>query len=780
MSTNDTSWLSIGIYLNAIASIESHFAKSEECHWQKSFAANSTLFQKIRQCFPQEVTTANNIVELLKGLNQSTQFLSHVNHARKLATGAPKYAVETANRLTFATSIFTEVYAQAKTDTDQTETAHIQFDVKTFLNNLSTINKNINSTTNKNINSTINKNNNSNPITLWLDDIDSLFQFFASSLHASVWPSEDLHFDPSLALSDNIKATCAILNALWDSTAESSESTHKVLLIQGELFGISQFIANWGGASTRYAAKILRGRSLYVSLLAECGALQLLNALNLPPSSLLMSAAGKFIVVATNNEANIQKIHETQGKLTAWSLTHTQGRINLELSFVAADQADFITAGDEGQNRILQQLLLASNCKKYQRLNLLDESTPICFSDYLERFSGVCQIDGTSLAVDTQNEVAMGRLALDQRWLGERILKNEYMYFSEAHETNSSKDNISLFGIYVDFKNYRDASNNASRIYKLPNHTNNRFKFDGAFRRFNNYVPRWPEKLDLTKYPEQVDTTEIKTGELKTFEHLACEDRILIKDEKSQTEHWVGTRQLATLKIDLDNLGNLTIEGLGTSSMTKYLSLSRTLDYFFTAITPTLCANKFKNMYTIFSGGDDMLLVGPWLETQKFACELQQEFNTYVGNNPKVTLSAGIYQHDDGLPIQHIFNGAAEALQKSKSHPYKNRITCLDKTLKWDTFVDLITTEVAYLENQNFSTGFIYELCDICANLAEKNQGNRIADMWQARLSHSIYTKFKIGLVNYQKIYNEIEYSIERKYQHNYILALNTFISKYR
>ena len=77
----------------------------------------------------------------------------------------------------------------------------------------------------------------------------------------------------------------------------------KLLLIQGDFFGIQEFIFATGGETQRRAAKLLRGRSFYVSLLTECAALAILDRLALPPTSQVINAAGKFLIVAPNTDA---------------------------------------------------------------------------------------------------------------------------------------------------------------------------------------------------------------------------------------------------------------------------------------------------------------------------------------------------------------------------------------------------------------------------------------------------------------------------------------------
>ena len=85
--------------------------------------------------------------------------------------------------------------------------------------------------------------------------------------------------------------------ALADNLASKEEP---LLLVQGDFFGIQDFIFSGGRESNKGAAKILRGRSFQVSLFTELAALKVLNACGLPATSQVMNAAGKFLIVAPN------------------------------------------------------------------------------------------------------------------------------------------------------------------------------------------------------------------------------------------------------------------------------------------------------------------------------------------------------------------------------------------------------------------------------------------------------------------------------------------------
>ncbi len=177
---------------------------------------------------------------------------------------------------------------------------------------------------------------------LWLDHFDSLWMIFTHAIPASTFRTE-----PDVSLYDHSKAVTALATALWryhherqdaPATARAAMQARadwddrKFLMVQGDLFGIQDFIFTAGGQSEKHAARLLRGRSFYVSLLAECAALKILDRLALPPTSQVTNAGGKFLIVAPNTDQTRGILQELRRELDAWFLRHTCGQAGIGLA----------------------------------------------------------------------------------------------------------------------------------------------------------------------------------------------------------------------------------------------------------------------------------------------------------------------------------------------------------------------------------------------------------------------------------------------------------------
>lgn len=111
---------------------------------------------------------------------------------------------------------------------------------------------------------------------------------------------------------------------------------------------------------------------------------------------------------------------------------------------------------------------------------------------------------------------------------------------------------------------------------------------------------------------------------------------------------------LGYLKADVDNLGAVFAFGLQeTNSISRISTLSRMLDIFFSGYMQKLIEDNYPELYTVYSGGDDVLVIGPWDSITNFAKELNEEFKRFTCNNENLTLSAGIafVKHKRGMHL---------------------------------------------------------------------------------------------------------------------------------
>ncbi|MCD4734626.1 MAG: hypothetical protein K8R53_01160, partial [Bacteroidales bacterium] len=134
-----------------------------------------------------------------------------------------------------------------------------------------------------------------------------------------------------------------------------------------------------------------------------------------------------------------------------------------------------------------------------------------------------------------------------------------------------------------------------------------------------------------------------------------------------------GRKVIGVLKADVDNLGQIFNTCLKSEtlekkvSISKFATLSRMLELFFAGRIQSLLEEKYQYVYTVYSGGDDLLLIGPWDNIIEFTNELYNEFKGYVCNNNDVHFSAGIILSKPHAPVVSSTLFAEEALEYSKN-----------------------------------------------------------------------------------------------------------------
>jgi CRISPR-associated protein Csm1 len=185
----------------------------------------------------------------------------------------------------------------------------------------------------------------------------------------------------------------------------------------------------------------------------------------------------------------------------------------------------------------------------------------------------------------------------------------------------------------------------------------------------------------------------VVVGELKTFEHLAQDALELDRDGLP-----LGKPFLAVLKADVDRLGFLFGFGLrdlndpkkDRATLSRYASLSRMLDLFFTGYLQERLRRNYPQTYTVYAGGDDLLLIGPWRQMIVLATDLREQFRRYVGGNSNITLSAGLALCKANQPLNRTVWEAEERLEQAKDAG-RDRVGLLDEQpVSWDGWPALL------------------------------------------------------------------------------------------
>ncbi|CAK0771614.1 CRISPR-associated protein Csm1 [Gammaproteobacteria bacterium] len=613
---------------------------------------------------------------------------------------------------------------------------------------------------------------------LWLDHFDSLYLTFTHTIPsatATKKPSGGFMEIPSdVSLYDHSKATTALAVALWQyhndrGSVETSFSEQRwkdwdqhaeeeILLIQGDFFGIQDFIFSGGGESTKKAAKLLRGRSFSVALLTELAAVRVLEVFQLPATAQIINAAGKFLIVAANLQDAEKRVECVRRELDQWFLKHTFGQGGIGLAITKAKRVDFKKGAFQ---KLMKRLFNDLDRRKRRRFDLCESNAPLPIFKIAYQ-EGACVVCGKAPAViekeDEKANMKICRLCGDQIDIGKKLVKEERLLVTR-NKVNNDTLALDCFGYRVTFTATEETSGKFGLLVKngdllrawdfsLPSKDGEAPLWNGYARRaINGYVPRGED-----------DT-------IKDFGDLAKSS--IVKDDKDP-QH--GVAALGILKGDVDNLGQVFMNGMKEPTFARMAALSRQVNAFFSVWLPWRCAKDFPETYTVFAGGDDFFLIGPWREQISLADEMRKEFLRYVGGNSDLHFSAGLAVTKPGIPILSLTDLAEEALDKAKAHgdgKEKNAITCWNRTVRWNTFGEMLAAEeeladvVALLKQEydvDMSTGYFYGLLYLCEQ-AESAKKKPEDNIWRSRFTYRswrfVMDKLHVDNEKREKIYRQ-------------------------
>jgi len=610
---------------------------------------------------------------------------------------------------------------------------------------------------------------------LWLDHFTCIWERFTAAIPAATVGK----VIPDVSLYDHSRATAALATALYcyhnstdslNEAAVKASAAQKFLLITGDFYGIQNFIFSSGGSTNRAAAKLLRGRSFAVSILSELASNRLCQTFGLPLTSILLDAAGKFTLIAPNLPETVADLTEVEEELNRWLIENYYGEVSIGFSSVTASPDDFAKGKFP---ELWERLGRAADLKKYRKLDLGNAGVVAGYLDSFDNTLSLCPFCGKRPAdIKTKGDQYIGEneaaclICRDHIHLGAKLIKSKTMAVIDARASFSgNRLKGPLFGLYqLSFDLDKETSNELAgdgRLLHLVSLARAGAVFDLslAVRYISGYVPVYTpddEHDNRLLHGKGSDETKLeliamlKEGGAKSFQHIA---KGALTSRSDSDDKFSGVEALGILKADVDNLGKLFACGLPVDrlNLSRLATFSRQMNSFFSMYLPNLLATdvRFQNIYTVFAGGDDLFLIGPWNRIIEFAGELQSQFAAFACGNPDITISAGITVDKPGVPVPTIAGQAEQALEASK-HGGRSRLTLFGETVTWNEFADLQTKRdklQVWQDSGVMGKALIYrlnEFIDMAKKEKELLKSERAIDLrdmaclgWRSRLTYT-------------------------------------------
>ncbi len=546
-------------------------------------------------------------------------------------------------------------------------------------------------------------------------DDDSGFLRFVHLMRKYAWSLPCTYGEKGVSLFEQFKAVAALVFGSRSLTDPAEE----YLLVGGDIPGIQDFIYT---ITSKGAAKELRGRSFFIQLLGDAVVRRLCDELDLSPEvNVIYAAGGNFMILAPAGAGDT--LDELREAVNIRLLEEFKGDLELCLVYkaVTKEQIRGETFGDVSsalKRKIVKQKRrpfgeIARNdwktifapqgtgglryCTITQR-ELEDDEPAIPLPD------AIPEPGGRSPVISQQSCGFIG--------LAEAIGKTQcpLMVVNKEEPSPLTIDDSSPYKLYRSHLPYwqvllwkvtgwqydfvTDASEISQKgdVYAI-NAPDFLSKGADGFLFLGNVTPHISE-ADLEwiqdSYPDETPGKEE-----------------FIKDFGLMGQQAVGIKRVGVLRMDVDDLGRAAIEGLTPQTMTRVSTFSQSLELFFAGWLNEICEEIQANeemlpkgferhptdlLYIIYSGGDDLFIVGAWDRLPLLAERIHQDFVAFVGGNPNLHISAGLTLEQRKFPLYRAAERAHDALDdgaKSYSRPQggdKDAIAFLEQVFGWEDF----------------------------------------------------------------------------------------------
>ena len=579
-----------------------------------------------------------------------------------------------------------------------------------------------------------------------LTTFDNILTVWLSLLEQYTWciPSDTRYEESDVSLFDHLRSTSAIVACLFKQHIRAiSEGKRRLdrknefILIGGDFSGIQNYIYSVTNKGSGGAAKRLRARSFFITAFVETTIHKILHRLDLPLTCNLFSAGGKFLLLAPNVDSlkskKVEKeLEDLRVEVSEDILSTFFNQFTCTLSWIPIE-------GFKEEFKVYNFFKTADDIFYELEKEKLRKSKSVLMSDGkwdMEKFKATeiykeykgredCRICGKGPAIYQDEDVRTCFIYnRDKFVIGKALLK--YIGFAKG-ALSEKVDQKNLIHIF-----HRDKKREEDLDYYIKLLSDKEIN-DREFYLTYNIMTEEERKevsekeVSLRKY--LANYVPKKNGIIESFEEIAGYS--VWEDENGGEKK--GSVLLGILKADFDNLGLIFSKGFeiprkeeekltdgDRKTMSRYLTLSRMIDLFFSGWMREVMEKNdkeklisslseiediedkerlkrylnrdeidFSKIYTVYSGGDDLVLVGSWETMIIFSLFLNIEFRRFTCDNDDITLSAGLAVVKPKHPIAAGIGEADELLEKSKREG-KNRITLFSTTVKWKQFPELM------------------------------------------------------------------------------------------
>ena len=211
------------------------------------------------------------------------------------------------------------------------------------------------------------------------------------------------------------------------------------------------------------------------------------------------------------------------------------------------------------------------------------------------------------------------------------------------------------------------------------------------------------------------------------LEQIQMGEKLRDREHFKSFEDYAGNTNLGILRMDVDGLGKRFIEGF--DSIRSYQQFSDRLVDFFGAELRKMQQAYREYLNIIYSGGDDLFVVGRWDKVIDFAELIHKETISHFGKEG-ISISGGVAIVKPSFPIAKAaqLSGEAEEAAKQFRNGEKNAFHFLGKTVSWDGEFNYVKSYknqfISLINNFSLSKSILHKLM-LYASIAKQNEMRR-------------------------------------------------------
>jgi CRISPR-associated protein Csm1 len=495
------------------------------------------------------------------------------------------------------------------------------------------------------------------------------------------------------------------------------------MIVVGDLSGIQTYLFDVSDAGGGQARR-LRARSFFLQVIPDLAAIRITREFGWGFESLRMAGAGKFLLEGPAPSDAHARLQRLDAELNTALFAEACGELRLSLGW--SDDS----GSETDQYRQGRDMLQQAKARPWAPLAAPGEGWNPA-SLVLPPLDTPCALCGHRRAeeeeLDEAGEVVpVCRRCKSDGEVGRSLPRGRWLLIRD----DSADGPTCTFGLRWEITSDDIASVDSSVVAVANLRQPDQSPPDLPARRF------WKRPL-MCHIPTDGEGAPV------WFEHLAKQSR--------------GDSLLGVLKADADSVGAALEETIQGSPTIKPLTFfSQQLDDFFARrLKSELDSNAaWQPIYTVFGGGDDLLLVGPWDVMVDFAGRLNELFQLSLKRRGlALTLSAGLALTKWKRPIKFAAAQAEELLEQAKratasgEATAKDQVAAFGQVWKWKHHAVIVGEGkqlARWVDDGVMPRGWLHTLLELAT--ARIGETARNPDpLATARLAHHVARNYRQG-----------------------------------